>query len=110
MSKTLINSTMILNETLSLLRANSVMLKFVDRQYDSQFAKSGTYGKPGTSLKVRKPIQVALRTGRVAQIQDTVEESVDITCTNQLGIDMPAFTSEELTMNVDDFSNIIRTF
>jgi len=105
MSATLINSSVILNEVLALLRTNSVALNAVNRQYDSQFAKSGTSGKAGTSIQVRKPIQVGLRSGKKLSIQDTVEESVTITCTNQLGVDLPAFTSEQLTMNVDDFSN-----
>lgn len=105
MSTTLLNSSVILNEMLALLTTNSVALKSINRQYDKSFAKGGLTGKPGTSLQVRKPIQVAIRSGKAIDLQDTTEESVTINCTTQIGVDLPAFSSENLTMNVDDFSN-----
>jgi hypothetical protein len=105
MSATLINTSQILNETLALMRTNSIALNAVNRQYDSKFATSGVSGKAGTSLQVRLPIQVGIRTGKKINVQDTVEESRTITCTQQFGVDLPAFTSEQLTMNIDDFSN-----
>lgn len=102
MSATLLNSTIILNDILALLRTKCVALQTINRQYDSKFANNVNL-KPGTSLSVRKPIQVVIRSGKKLDVQDTVEESVDITCTTQLGVDLPAFTSEQLTMNISDF-------
>lgn len=104
MAATILNSSMILNESLMLLEGTCNALKAVNRQFDNQFGKEGTYGKPGTSLKIRKPIEVTVREGRVAQPQDTVEETVTISCTNQVGVDLPAFTSEQMKMNINDFS------
>jgi hypothetical protein len=105
MATTLLNSSVILNEMLALLTTESVALRAVNRQYDDRFAASGVYGKNGTSIQVRKPIQVAIRTGKTMNTQETVEESVTVTCGTQIGVDLPAFSSENLTMHIDDFSN-----
>jgi hypothetical protein len=105
MASTLINTTVILNEMLALLTTENNAIRAVNRQYDSRFAAGGVSGKPGTSLQVRKPIEVLVRSGRAINVQDTVEESVTINCATQKGVDLPAFTSEQLTMNIDDFSN-----
>jgi hypothetical protein len=103
MSATLINSTVILNEILALLRTKCVSLQAVNRDYDKRFATSGS-PKPGTTIYARKPIQVGIRSGKKMDVQDTVEENVPISCTTQFGVDLPAFTSEQLTMNINDFS------
>lgn len=102
MSVTLINSTVILNEILALFRTKSTAIQAVNRQYDKRFGNVDL--KPGTTLYARKPIQYTVTTGKTLAVQDTVEESVAISCTDQIHIGMPAFTSEQLTMNVDDFS------
>lgn len=102
MSATLVNSTVILNETLDILDTECKSLQAVNREYDSRFGDNAQL-KPGTSLQVRKPIQVTIRSGKKADIQDTVEETVSVSCTTQIGVDLPAFTSEQLTMNVDSF-------
>lgn len=102
MSSTLLNSTIILNDILSLLRTKTMSLDAVSTQYDKRFANNADL-KPGTTLYVRKPIQVTIRTGKKRQSQDTVEEKIPVTCTEQMGVDLPAFTSEQLTMNIKDF-------
>jgi len=102
MSATLINTTLILNKSLALLRTKCKSLQAVDRSFDDRFGDKVTL-KPGTSLQVRKPIQVSIRTGKKMDVVDTVEESVTVTCTDQIGVDLPALTSEQITMNVNDF-------
>lgn len=102
MSVTLLNSTVILNDILALLRTKCLSLDAVYKGYDKNFGESASL-KPGTSLSVRKPIQVGIRTGAKRQAQDTVEEKIAVTCTDQIGVDLPAFTSEQLTMNIKDF-------
>ena len=103
MAATLINSTVILNEILALLRTNCISLQSVNRQYDNRFGDSVDL-KPGTTLYARKPVQYEVTSGKKLTVQDTVEESVAISATTQIHIGFPAFTSEQLTMNVDDFS------
>ena len=102
MASTLLNSTIILNDILALLRTKCLSLDAVSRQYDSRFANEASL-KPGTTLYVRKPIQVVIRSGKKRVAQDTVEQSQAVTCTTQIGVDLPAFTSEQLTMNISDF-------
>jgi hypothetical protein len=102
MSATLINSTVILNDILALLRTKCKALDCVNREFDDRFGEKATL-KPGTSLSVRKPIQVVGRSGKKLDVQDTVEESVTINCSTQYGVDLPAFTSEQVTMNLRDF-------
>lgn len=102
MASTLLNSTVILNDILALLRTKCLSLDAVSKQYDKRFADSADL-KPGTTLYVRKPVQVVIRSGKKRDAQDTVEESIPVTCTTQIGVDLPAFTSEQLAMNIKDF-------
>lgn len=102
MSATLINSTIILNEIITGLYTENIGLKMVNRQYDGRFGEKAAL-KPGTTLYARKPIEYTIRTGKVMDSQDTVEESIPITCSTQIGIDLPVFTSEDFAMKIDDF-------
>jgi hypothetical protein len=76
----------------------------INRSYDDSFAKAGA--KIGDSLKIRLPNQYVVRTGRVMSVQDTIESSVTLTVATQKGVDM-SFTSADLTLSMDDFSDRI---
>lgn len=73
----------------------------VNRQYDDKFAQSGA--KIGTALNVRMPAKYSVRTGATLSAQDHVERSTPLNVTSQYGVDV-SFTSVELTMSMDDFS------
>jgi hypothetical protein len=103
MANTLLNSTLILNEMLDVLHNSIQFTKTVDRQYDKRFASNGVSGKPGTSLQVRKPVQYSIRSGAPINLQDSTEETITINCATQKGVDL-YFTSEDLTMKIEDFS------
>lgn len=79
-------------------------MRTINRQYDSSFAETGA--KIGSDLKIRLPNQYTVRTGRTIDVQDTTETSTTLTVATQKGVDM-AFTSEDLTMSLDDFSSRI---
>lgn len=104
MSNTLLTIDMITRESLRVLHGSLAFVKNVNRDYDDQFAKTGA--KIGATLRVRKPNKYTVRTGRVMDVQDTTEQSVDLTVATQKGVDMN-FTSEELTLKLDDFSERI---
>ncbi|MDD5060917.1 MAG: P22 phage major capsid protein family protein [Candidatus Marinimicrobia bacterium] len=105
MAPTILNSTIILNESLRLFRTKCKALHAVNRDYDKRFGDNASL-KPGTTLYARKPIQVTIRDGKKRNVQDTVEEKIPVTCTTQFGVDLPAFTSEQKTMNIDNFSKL----
>jgi hypothetical protein len=106
MANTILTPTAVTREALRVLHAKLKFIGTINRQYDSQYAKSGA--KIGNDLKIRLPNQYTVRTGAVLDVQNTAEDSVTMSVSTQKGVDM-AFTSEELTMDLDDFSKRILT-
>lgn len=104
MPNQLLTVNMITNEALRVLHQKCNFIGSTDRQYDSSFGRSGA--KIGDTLRVRKPVQYTVRSGMVMSAQDTVEESVNLPVTNVRGVDMN-FTSTELALSLDDFSDRI---
>ena len=104
MSNTILTPTAVTREAMRILHQNLVFAKNVNRQYDDQFAQSG--GKIGDSLKIRLPNQYTVRTGKTIQAQDTSETSVTLQVATQKGVDVN-FSSKELTLDLDDFSDRI---
>jgi hypothetical protein len=104
MANTTLTPTMVTREALRILHEKLSFIGTINRQYDSSFAKSGA--KIGEALKIRLPNQYSVRTGKTIAAQDTTEESVTLTVATQKGVDMN-FSSAELTLDLDDFSNRI---
>ena len=101
MANTILTPTAVTREALRVLHAKLKFIGTINRQYDSQYAKSGA--KIGNDLKIRLPNAYTVRTGAVLDVQNTTEDSVTMSVSTQKGVDM-AFSSEELTMDLDDFS------
>lgn len=99
---TLLTIDMVTLEALRVLHGSCAFVKNVNRDYDSQFARDGA--KIGDTLRIRKPPQYTVRSGRVMQAQNATETYVSLPVTNQKGVDLD-FTSAEFTMSIDDFSN-----
>ncbi|OZA86294.1 MAG: hypothetical protein B7X76_05255 [Azorhizobium sp. 39-67-5] len=76
----------------------------INRQHDDSFAKTGA--KIGDSLKIRLPNQYTVRTGASLSTQDTTETSTTLQVATQKGVDI-TFSSNELTLSLDDFSSRI---
>jgi len=91
-------------EALRILHQKCNFIGSIDRQYDDSFAQSGA--KIGDSLKIRLPNKYTVRTGRVIDVQDTAETSVTLQVATQKGVDT-SFTSTDLTLSLDDFSQRI---
>ena len=71
---------------------------------DDRFAQSGA--KIGNTLNIRMPAKYSVRTGATLSTQDHVERSTPLTVNSQYGVDV-TFTTNELTMSLDDFSKRI---
>jgi hypothetical protein len=93
---------MITNEALRVLTNQLVFTRAVSRQYDDKFAIEGA--KIGTTINLRKPPRYVGRTGPALQVESSVETYVPLTLGTQFGVDM-AFTTQDLTMNISDFSD-----
>lgn len=104
MANTLLTPSMITREAVRLFVNSNAFIQNIDRQYDSQFARDGA--KIGSTLRIRLPNDYIVRSGRVASLQDTVEQQVSLSVSNQKGVDL-AFTSADLTLSLDDFSERI---
>lgn len=104
MANSILTPTAVTRKALSVLHSKLTFIGSVDRQYDKSFAKTGA--KIGSTLKIRRPNEYSVRTGRVMDVQDTTETSVDLTVGTQMGVDL-AFTSVDLTLSLDDFSERI---
>lgn len=103
-SNTILTIDMITREALRVLHQKANFISNIDRQHDDSFAQSGA--KIGQSLRIRLPNQYTLRSGATLAVQDTVEQSVTLPLSTQKGVDI-SFTSAELTMSLDDFSQRI---
>lgn len=102
MSNNLLTISTITNEALRVLTNSLVFTRAVSRQYDDKFAIEGA--KIGTTVNLRKPPRYVGRTGPALQVESSVETYVPLTLDTQFGVDM-AFTTQDLTMNISDFSD-----
>lgn len=104
MANTLLTPDMITREALVVLHQKLNFVGNVTRDYDDAYANSGA--KIGNSLRIRNPIQYATGTGATMATgtgADTTENKVTLTVNSQRHVPM-RFTSNELTMSIDDFS------
>ena len=107
MPNTILTATAVTREALRVLHQKLNFVGTITRDYDDRFAQQGA--KVGDTLKIRLPNQYSVRTGAALQGgtgQDTVETSVDLKVQTQKGVDLN-FTSVDLTMGLDDFSERI---
>jgi hypothetical protein len=79
-------------------------VRMIDRQYSSMFAQQGA--KRGNIVFIRMPPRYIVTDGPVAQIQDIIETSVPLTLDQYKDIALN-YTSQDLTLDIDDFDNRI---
>lgn len=104
MANSLLTPTAVTRKALMVLHQKLNFIGNINRQYDDSFAKSGA--KIGDSLKIRLPNQYTVRTGATLSAQDTTETSTTLQVATQKGVDLN-FTSVDLALSLDDFSNRI---
>jgi len=104
MANAILTPTAVTREALRVLHQKLNFVGSITREYDDSFARQGA--KVGDTLKVRLPNQYVVRTGATLAAQDTTETSVDLKVQTQKGVDLN-FTSVDLTLALDDFSDRI---
>lgn len=104
MANTLLTPDEITREALRVLHQKLNFVGNIVRDYDDSYANDGA--KIGNTLRVRRPIQYSTGTGATMATgtgADSTEASVTLTVNSQRHVPM-RFTSNELTMKLDDFS------
>lgn len=101
MANTILTPDQILRKCLQVLHAKLNFVGSINRDYDNQFAQTG--GKIGEALRIRLPEKYVVTTGATLDVQDSTEQSITLTQATQKHVGMK-FTSRELTMSLDDFT------
>ena len=104
MANTNLTISMITREALRILENNLTFAKGCNREFDDKFAVSGA--KIGDTLNIRKPARYVGRTGTALSVEDHTESQVALQLDTQFGVDVN-FTSKELALDIDDFSDRI---
>lgn len=102
-TNTLLTNDIILKEAMMHLDNECVMPKLVNRDYESEF---GGAVKVGDTIRLARPIRGKVREGSTMQAQDITEGRDTFTVATQIGADLE-FTSKDLTLSVDKFSERI---
>lgn len=105
MSNSVLTADEITREALRVLHQKLNFVGNIVRDYDDSFAQSGA--KIGNTLRIRAPIQYTTGSGATmatGTTADTLENSVTLTVNSQKWVPM-RFTSNEMTMKIDDFSS-----
>ncbi|MBT3010801.1 MAG: hypothetical protein KME41_03665 [Candidatus Thiodiazotropha sp. (ex Lucina pensylvanica)] len=96
-----LDSTLVAREAMRLLHAELSFVKSITRSYSDEFAQKGA--KVGEKVQVRIPNRFRGREGRNYDRSVIRERSIDVVMDRQKGVDL-SFTSEDLTLDIDDFS------
>jgi hypothetical protein len=89
-------------KNLMVLENSISFTKKVIRRYDDKFGRAGA--KVGYILNIRKPARSVSTAGQGIQLQDYIERSVPLTLNKQYQ-QACAFTSSDLALSLDDFTN-----
>jgi len=101
-ANTILTDAKITREALSVLHNTLGFIKNVSRDYDAQFARTGA--KIGNTINVRLPNRYAVQQGPAIVPQATAESSVALTLNRQWVVPL-TFSSAELTLSIDEFSD-----
>lgn len=104
MANTNLTIDMITNRALMVLHQKANFIGSIDRQYDDKFANDGA--KIGSSLRIRQPNKYVVTDGATLGSQDNIETETTLNVTTQKHVPIN-FTSEELTLDIDRFSERI---
>ena len=102
MANTLLTSSVIMKESLRILKNELTFTRGVNREYDDKFGQTGA--KIGATVNARKPPRYVGRTGQALQVESSTESYVPITLDTQFGVDI-SFSSADLTLHIDEFAD-----
>jgi len=95
-----ITTAKILQESMMILKNNLQFARYVNREYDGQFAKAGA--KVGSVISARRPPKYQGRYGNALQVEDIQETPVPVVVDKLFGVDLE-FTDVDLTLTMDNF-------
>ena len=104
MANSMLTIDMITREAVELFRNSNAFVMNLDRQFDSEFARSGM--KIGQTLRIRLPNDYTVRSGPALATQNTNEVNTTLTVATQKGVDL-SFSTADRTMNIQDYSKRI---
>lgn len=81
-------------------------IKLMYRAHESEFDSSVNGYKKGSSVRIRRPADFTVRSGATLATQDVIEGYTNLTVDQQIGVDFQ-FTSQELTLSVEDMATRI---
>jgi len=103
MSNSVLTVDMIAAKALALLDNNLVMAKTVDRTYEDEWNSNYNGYKVGDTISIRRPALYTVRSGEVAQVQNSVEGKTTLVVDSMKGVDLQ-FGNKEMTLDIDDFA------
>lgn len=101
MGNTLLTNKEITFEGARVLVNNLKFASNINREYDDRFGVDG--GKIGNTLDLRKPPRYMTAVGQALQIEDATETAVPLVLNTQRHLGL-AFSSQDRTLSIDDFS------
>lgn len=104
MANNLLTPDMITKEALMILHQKLNFVGNIHRGHDASFGNDGA--KIGDSLRIRLPNKYTVTESATFTGQDTINDQVKLTITNQAHVGV-SFTSKELTLDVDRFAELI---
>lgn len=87
-----LTADIIVKEGLKEFKNNTPFLQGVSRQYDKSYSVAGA--QEGDKIRIERPKQFTMRSGKVANVQDNKESSVILATTRQRGVDLRFSTAE----------------
>lgn len=96
------NPVLYTNEALRILKNEIVLGDKVSRKHQMEFAKDEM--KIGDTLNIRRPARFTVSSGAAFSAQDYTETSIPLVINQQKHVDT-TFTSSDLTLKMQDFSN-----
>ncbi|KKM03191.1 hypothetical protein LCGC14_1776900 [marine sediment metagenome] len=105
MANTLLTADLIARQALRVLHQKLNFVGNITRSYDPSFQASGW--KAGDTLRIALPNEFTVRSGATFSGQDVTEANTSIQVATQKGVDMTGFTSKELSLDLNRFSQRI---
>lgn len=99
MSNSILTSDLILKEAMFQLENELVLANMVNRDWEAQF---GGPQKPGSTIRLARPIKGQVRSGKVQSVQDTEEGNTSFAVATQIGADLD-MSSVDMTLSIDKF-------
>jgi len=100
MANSSLTADLIVKDGLKEFKNNTPFLQGVSRQYDRSYSVAGA--EEGDQVRIERPKQFTMRSGKVAQVQDNKESSVILATTRQRGCDI-RFSTAELKQDIGVF-------